>query len=94
MNSNVRFKLNIIKATLVEIMNCQNYDEIDSSEMDYIVSTIDYLILGDIPCEVTVLKSVMESVIVTSIYQNNPKLLKVTGLLTSLIESIKNDTKI
>ena len=94
MKSSVKFKLNTIKSVVIEIINSQNYDEIDLSELDYIVSTLDYLILGDIPCEVSVIKSVMESIIVTSIYQNNPKLLKVTGLLTDLLESIKDDTKI
>lgn len=94
MKSSVKFKLNTIKSVVIEIINSQNYDEIDLSELDYIVSTLDYLILGDIPCEVSVIKSVMESIIVTSIYQNNPKLLKVTGLLTDLLESLKDDTKI
>lgn len=94
MKSSVKFKLNTIKSVAIEIINSQNYDEIDLSELDYIVSTLDYLILGDIPCEVSVIKSLMESIIVTSIYQNNPKLLKVTGLLTDLLESLKDDTKI
>lgn len=94
MKSSVKFKLNTIKSVVIEIINSQNYDEIDLSELDYIVSTLDYLILGDIPCEVSVIKSVMESIIVTSIYQNNPKLLKVTGLLTDLLESLKDDAKI
>ena len=91
MDQQTRKDLISIKTFIIEVIQGQHYNELDYEELNYIVSYIDYLLLGDIPYNKETLNTLQEGIIITSIYQNTPKLLKITGLLFNMIQKAKDE---
>lgn len=84
-------KLIHCKEILMKYINEAQLSEIDS--IDYLVDTMDYLILGKIPCDYEILNIIMSDVMVCNSYHKNNYLLKVVSILNELCEELLLCTK-
>lgn len=77
----------LIEAKTFLIGYLNKYD-CDFDNIEYLIDTLDYFILGKVPCTVENLDIVIEDVLVTSSYHRNSELLQVVSLLREKQEAI------
>ena len=75
----------LVNAKSLLVTYSYNIDKENYDSVEYLTDTIDYLILGKIPCNLEILNIILEDVMVCNSYQRSSYLTKVAIILSDII---------
>jgi hypothetical protein len=76
----------LVEAKII-LVNClDKLDELDYEAVEYLIDTIDYLILGKIPCNNDILRVILEDVMVCGCFCKSNSLNEVAEIISDIIK--------
>ena len=76
----------LVEAKII-LVNClDKLDELDYESVEYLIDTIDYLILGKIPCNNDILRIILEDIMVCGCFCKSNSLNKVAEIISDIIK--------
>ena len=79
-----------LKEKILNVTYNQDLDEFDTEQIDYIISLIDYFVIGTIQVNEENLSILTEELVNSSIYQNNPRILSCLHNIIKLQKDLRN----
>ena len=76
----------LIKAKSILVNYIDEVSKLDYDSIEYLIDTIDYLLLGKIPINDEILNIILQDIIVTNCIQKSPNLHKVALIISDIIK--------